>query len=84
MAEINYENLVKELVKPLVSRPEEVIVKVETINDREISVEVLVDPIDLGRVIGKHERVASAIRTLAHAAATRNDQSVTIEFTGLE
>lgn len=84
MAEINYVNLVEELVKPLVSRPEVVVVKAEALNDKEIAVEVSVHPTDLGRVIGKHGRVASAIRTLTHAAATRNDQVVTVEFTSLE
>lgn len=84
MAEINYSTLVSELVKPLVSRPEEVVVKAEALNDKEIAVEVSVHQTDLGRVIGKHGRVASAIRTLTHAAATRNDQVVTVEFTSLE
>lgn len=83
MAEINYETLVGGLVKPLVTRPAEVIVTVEAVNDREIAVTVRVHENDLGRVIGKHGRVASAIRTLAHAAATRNEQVVTIEFTNL-
>lgn len=84
MAEINYESLVEVLVKPLVSRPEVVVVKVNMISDKDVSIEVKVDSSDLGRVIGKHGRVASAIRTLTHAAATRNDQVVNIEFMGLE
>lgn len=84
MAEINYETLVKELVKPLVSRPEVVKVTANRVSDSEITVEVLVHPSDLGRVIGKHGRVASAIRTLTHAAATRNNQVVNVEFVGLE
>lgn len=84
MAEINYVTLVSELVKPLVSRPEVVEVIAKTLNDKEVAIQVLVHSTDLGRVIGKHGRVASAIRTLTHAAATRNDQVVTIDFTSLE
>ena len=84
MAEINYVTLVSELVKPLVSRPEVVEVRANTLNDKEVAIQVLVHPTHLGRVIGKHGRVASAIRTLTHAAATRNDQVVTIDFTSLE
>ena len=84
MAEINYQNLVGELVKPLVTRPSEVVISQEIISEKEIAIKVQVHPTDLGRVIGKHGRVASAIRTLAHAAATRNEEVVTIEFTSLE
>jgi len=84
MAEINYETLVKELVKPLVSRPDCVKVTATAVSDTEINVEVLVNPNDLGRVIGKHGRVASAIRTLTHAAGTRNNNVVNVEFFGLE
>ncbi len=84
MAEINYVTLVTELVKPLVSRPEVVEVVVDTVDDKEINIKVAVHSTDLGRVIGKHGRVASAIRTLTHAAATRNEQVATVEFTSLE
>ncbi|MCI6717223.1 MAG: KH domain-containing protein [Bacilli bacterium] len=84
MAEINYETLVGGLVKPLVTRPSEVIVSTEAVSEKEIAVTVKVHPNDLGRVIGKHGRVASAIRTLTHAAATRNEQLVTVEFTSIE
>ncbi len=84
MADINYETLVGGLVKPLVTRPSEVVVLVETANDNELAVTVKVHPNDLGRIIGKHGRVASAIRTLTHAAATRNEQHVTVEFTSIE
>lgn len=83
MAEINYETLVGGLVKPLVTRPSEVVVLVDAA-DTEIAVTVKVHPNDLGRIIGKHGRVASAIRTLTHAAATRNEQHVTVEFTSIE
>lgn len=83
MAEINYETLVGGLVKPLVTRPSEVVVLVNVTNS-EIAVTVKVHPNDLGRIIGKHGRVASAIRTLTHAAATRNEEHVTVEFTSIE
>ena len=56
----------------------------KAVSEKEIAVTVKVHPNDLGRVIGKHGRVASAIRTLTHAAATRNEQLVTVEFTSIE
>lgn len=84
MAEINYETLVSALIKPLTTHPEEVVVSTEEVNGKEIALKVQVHPSDFGRVIGKHGRVASAVRTLTHAAATRNEQMVTIEFTKAE
>ncbi len=79
MAELNYESLVAELVKPLVTHPEDVVTS-STLDGDKIVVKALVNPDDLGRVIGKKGRVASAIRTIAYAAAIRQKQSLDIEF----
>ena len=79
MAELNYESLVAELVKPLVTHPEDVKTSC-TIDGDKILVKALVNPDDLGRVIGKKGRVASALRTIAHAAAIRQKQNLDIEF----
>jgi predicted RNA-binding protein YlqC (UPF0109 family) len=79
MAELNYESLVAELVKPLVTHPEDVKTSC-TIDGDKVLVKALVNPDDLGRVIGKKGRVASAIRTIAHAAAIRQKQNLDIEF----
>ena len=79
MAELNYESLVAELIKPLVTHPEDVKTSC-TIDGDKILVKALVNPDDLGRVIGKKGRVASAIRTIAHAAAIRQKQNLDIEF----
>ena len=43
-------------------------------------IEVFVAPDDLGRVIGRQGRTATAIRTLVAAAAERDGQRVTLEF----
>lgn len=79
MAELNYESLVAELVKPLVTHPKDVKTSC-TIDGDKVLVKALVNPDDLGRVIGKKGRVASAIRTIAHAAAIRQKQNLDIEF----
>ena len=72
MAELNYESLVAQLIKPLVTHPD------------EVCTTSFIDEDDLGRVIGKKGRVASAIRTIAHAAAIRQKQSLEIEFDAKE
>ncbi len=80
MGEINYASLVAELIKPVVTHPEDVNVTIASINNDSVKVVVSVNQNDLGRVIGKKGRVAGAIRTIAHAAAIRNKQTIEIEF----
>lgn len=79
MAELNYESLVRELIKPLVTHPS-VVQTIMTTNGNDVLVKASVHPDDLGRVIGKKGRVASAIRTIAHAAAIRHNVNLEIEF----
>lgn len=83
MAEINYESMVAELIKPLVTHPEDV-KTTSSIDGDKVLVKALVNQDDLGRVIGKKGRVASAIRTIAHAAAIRQKQELDIEFSANE
>lgn len=84
MGNINYEQLLVELVKPLVTHPESISVKVSEKDSKNILVNVLVHKDDIGRVIGKKGRVASSIRTLVYAAAMRYNENVSIEFDGNE
>lgn len=84
MGEINYEVLVTELIKPLVTHPADI--KVIAVNESAslYKIKALVHPDDLGRVIGKKGRVASAIRTIAHAAAIRQSESIEIDFASID
>ena len=84
MGSVDYAVLVAGLIKPLVTHPEAVVVNIESIEDGNIKVVALVHQDDLGRVIGKKGRVAGAIRTLAHAAAIRNKETIEIEFSSCE
>ena len=84
MGSVDYAVLVAGLIKPLVTHPEAVVVNVESIEDGNVKVVALVHQDDLGRVIGKKGRVAGAIRTLAHAAAIRNKETIEIEFSSCE
>jgi predicted RNA-binding protein YlqC (UPF0109 family) len=43
-----------------------------------VYLDLTVNPEDLGRVIGKHGRIATATRTLLRVAAARNGQQVTM------
>jgi uncharacterized protein len=71
--------LVEFLARALVEDPDAV--RVEEIDENgEVVLEVHVAPDDLGRVIGRNGRVANAIRTVAKAAATREDRRVLVEI----
>ena len=66
-------DLVEFVVRALVDDPDAV--RVEEIGESgDVVLEVHVAAGDLGRVIGREGRVANAIRTLAKAAATAQDE----------
>ena len=55
--DVNFEEFLKNLILPLVEKPEEVVVKeLETSSDDTVALQVLVANDDLGRVIGKNGR----------------------------
>ncbi len=71
--------LIKKMVESLVDMPENVIVN--QIKGQSTTVyEVTVDKTDLGKIIGKRGKTASAMRTIATAAAAKNRQRVMIEI----
>ena len=80
MASVNYEQLVSELIKPLATHPEDVVVTATYVKDDAITLSVSVHPDDLGRIIGKKGRVANAIRTIAYTAAIREKKHLEIDF----
>lgn len=80
MGVVNYERLLSELIKPLVSRPDEVEVVIVDSGDAYVKVKVIVNKDDLGRIIGKKGRIANAIRTIAHAASIRENIRLDIDL----
>lgn len=58
------------LVKGIVDNPEDVIVK-EKNHRRGTTLEVYVNPEDIGKVIGRNGRTAKALRTVVSAIAGR-------------
>ena len=80
MGVVNYENLLSELIKPLVSHPDEVEVVTVDSGDKYVKLKVMVNSDDLGRIIGRKGRIANAIRTIAHAAAIRENMRVDIDL----
>ncbi len=71
--------LVEAIAKSLVDHPENVAIKT-TEDDSGLTIELTVDPDDMGKVIGKQGRIAKAIRTVVKAAATKENKKVTVEI----
>ena len=76
---INYEELIKNIVLPLVINPDDVVVE-KFAEEGLLSFSVKVNKADLGRVIGKNGKIANAIRTIAYAGASKEGIKVNIEF----
>lgn len=72
--------LIELLVRALVEDPSAVSVEETVDEDETIVLGVRVAEDDLGRVIGRNGRVANAIRTVARAAAVREERRVTVEI----
>ncbi len=71
--------LIEVIATSLVDSPDEVDVK-ETETDRAIVIELRVAQDDMGKVIGKNGRIAKCIRTLAKAAAIKEDKKVIVDI----
>jgi len=71
--------IVEIIAKALVDHPEAVVVD-EKDEDRMTVFELHVAQEDMGKVIGKQGRIAKAMRTVVKAAATRENQRVTVEI----
>jgi len=77
---VNFEKLISDLVTPLVVHSEDLVVKKFAEDDESVTIQVLVNQEDLGRVIGKGGKIANAIRTIAYAAASRLGKKINIDI----
>lgn len=66
------QQFVEYIVKTLVNNPEKVEVE-RKIDEKGVLLTLSVDPVDVGRVIGKRGATAQSIRTLLRALGTKND-----------
>ncbi|MBE6627422.1 MAG: KH domain-containing protein [Ruminococcaceae bacterium] len=68
-----------DIAKAIVDSPEEVKV-VETQDDNTITLTLTVAPDDMGMVIGRHGKIAKAIRTVIKAASANCGKKVNVEI----
>ncbi|TKJ43210.1 RNA-binding protein [Candidatus Aerophobetes bacterium Ae_b3b] len=71
--------MVEYIVKQIVDNPEEVKIQ-EIKGDKVILLEISVAKEDMGKVIGKGGRMATALRTLVGAAAAKLKKRATVEI----
>ena len=68
------------IARAIVDNPEEVVVTVIEESENAMSLKLSVATPDMGKVIGKHGKIAKAIRQLMKAAANGTGKKVTIDI----
>ncbi|MBP1773859.1 MAG: putative RNA-binding protein (contains domain) [Holophagaceae bacterium] len=76
---MNLEGFLRDVLTPLLDHPESLKVEVSG-EGRRRDVLVYADPKDRGRIIGKHGRMISALRTLCKTAGEKANLSVDVEL----
>jgi hypothetical protein len=71
--------MVEFIARSLVDDPDGVVVNLIE-GEKSTILELKVSQEDIGKVIGKHGRIAKAIRTLLSAAATKTGKRVVLEI----
>ena len=74
------DELILYIVKSIVSNPEAVTVEQGGLRDEAVMYNLKVADEDKGFVIGKHGRVAKAIRAVVKAAANRQGKRINIDI----
>lgn len=67
------------IVRNLVNDPDSITIT-ETVQDDSVVYELRVALEDMGRVIGRHGRIAKEIRTLMKATGNRENKKVSVEI----
>ena len=77
---INFEELIKNLILPLVAYPNDVIITNNSSDEDNLEYKVVVNENDLGRVIGKSGTTAKAIRTVLYAGASKEGKRIHLDI----
>ena len=76
---MDMKELLTYIVANLVSEPDAISIT-ESVQGDEVTYSLRVAPADMGRVIGRHGRIAKEIRTLMKAAGNRENKRVTVDI----
>lgn len=81
---IKFEELIKNLILPLVAYPQDVEIICLNETEDDLEYQVKLNPSDLGRIIGKNGSTAKAIRTILYAGASKEGKKIHLDFEGKE
>ena len=76
---INLQETLQDIAKAIVDSPDAVQVSREE-DDHTITLTLTVAPDDMGMVIGRHGKIAKAIRTVIKAASVNTGKKVNVEI----
>ncbi|MBR4256736.1 MAG: KH domain-containing protein [Clostridia bacterium] len=75
-----YKQILVDIARAIVDEPDSVSVDTTEDEDGTLVLVLSVAPDDMGKVIGKHGRIAKAIRSVIRAAANRGGDRVAVEI----
>lgn len=76
---MDYKQILTDIARAIVDSPDQVNVT-ETVEGDEINLLLTVAPEDTGMVIGRHGRIAKAIRSIMKVSSNGKGQHVTVEI----
>jgi predicted RNA-binding protein YlqC (UPF0109 family) len=76
--------LVETIAKALVDNPAGIDVELVEHQDSTITIYLSADPQDMGKVIGRHGKIANAIRSIVKGCAIKEDKKVNVEIVSNE
>lgn len=79
MENVNYREMLTYIVEKLVDHPEEISIN-ELTGEDMITLQLKVNPDDMGKVIGRQGRIAKGIRTLLKSAGLRENKRVMVDI----
>ena len=76
---VDLKAILTDIARAIVDHPDDVVV-LEEENDTDVTLTLAVHADDMGMVIGRHGRIAKAIRTVIKAAAAGSGKKVNVEI----
>ena len=76
---MDYKKILGDIARAIVDSPDQVSVS-ETVDGDDITLVLTVSPDDTGMVIGRHGKIAKAIRSVMKVAAQKSGKHITVEI----
>ncbi len=76
---MDFKQILTDIARAIVDTPDEVKVE-ETVEENEVKLLLTVAPDDTGMVIGRHGKIAKAIRSVMKVAGNKEGKHITVEI----